>query len=120
MQNFHHNGICPIRDIISRLGNKWALLVLLALNSNGTMRYNEIQKSLGDISERMLSLTLHNLYSDGLINRTIYPQVPPRVDYCLSDMGCSLIPNIKSLVEWAANNSDTIMQSRSKKAKRID
>ena len=117
MQNFHHNGICPIRDIISRLGNKWALLVLLALNSNGTMRYNEIQKSLGDISERMLSLTLHNLYSDGLISRTVYPQVPPRVEYHLSEMGFSLIPNIKSLVEWAANNSNTIMQSRNEKAK---
>ena len=114
MQNFHHDGICPIRDIISRLGNKWALLVLITLNGNGVMRYNEIKKSIGDISERMLSLTLRNLRSDGLIIRKVYPEVPPRVEYELSEIGHDLIPHIKDLVMWAVKNMDSIMKSRQK------
>ena len=112
MQNFHHDGICPIRDIIGRLGNKWALLVLITLNGNGVMRYNEIKKSIGDISERMLSLTLHNLRSDSLIIRRVYPEVPPRVEYELSEIGHDLIPHIKNLIVWAVKNTDSIMKSR--------
>lgn len=76
MKTFLHEGICPIRDILSRLGDKWSLLVLTTLYSNGTMRFNDIQRSLGDISQRMLTVTLRSLEADGLVHREVYPEVP--------------------------------------------
>ena len=86
MKTFLHEGICPIRDILSRLGDKWSLLVLTTLYSNGTMRFNDIQRSLGDISQRMLTVTLRSLEADGLVHREVYPEVPPRVEYRLTDI----------------------------------
>ena len=82
-ENFLHEGICPIRDILSRLGDKWSLLVLTTLYSNGTMRFNDIQRSLGDISQRMLTVTLRSLEADGLVHREVYPEsaAPRRVSF---------------------------------------
>lgn len=112
MQNLHHHDICPIRDIISRLSSKWAMLVLIALYTNNVMRYNEIKKDIGDISERMLSITLHDLISDGLIQKEVFPEVPPRTEYKLTPLGESLIPQIEGLVQWALKNSKDILASR--------
>jgi DNA-binding HxlR family transcriptional regulator len=112
MQNFHHNDFCPIRDILSRLGSKWSILVLITLKANGVMRYNDIQKSIGDISQRMLAITLHHLSSDGLIQRMVYPEVPPRVEYKLTQRGLSLIPFLQNLIDWAIVNSEAIMNDR--------
>lgn len=114
MQNFYHDDFCPVRDILSRLSSKWAILVLLTLDANKVMRYNDIQKSIGDISQRMLAITLHHLLSDGLIDRIIYPQVPPRVEYKLTERGISLIPYVQSLVIWALDNSKAILSDREK------
>ena len=96
MQNFHHINVCPIRDIISRISSKWAMLVLVTLHSNGTMRFNDIQKSIGEVSQRMLTVTLRSLEADGLIHRKVYPEVPPRVEYKLSERGESLMPLLQS------------------------
>ncbi len=104
MKNFHHVGVCPIRDIISKLGDKWSLLTLVTLHANGVMRFSEINKTIGDISQRMLTVTLRSLESDGLIIREVYPQVPPKVEYCLTDKGKSLMPHIEQLVKWALEN----------------
>ena len=112
MKNFLHEGTCPIRDILSRLGDKWSLLVLVTLSANGTMRFNEIQKSIGDISRRMLTVTLRSLEADGLVVRTIYPEVPPRVEYCLSKSGHTLLPHLDNLVKWALENMQDIENSR--------
>jgi DNA-binding HxlR family transcriptional regulator len=112
MKNFLHEGICPVRDIISRFGDKWSLLVFLTLNANGTMRFNEIQKSIGDISQRMLATTLRSLEADGFVSRTVYPEVPPRVEYCLSHLGHDLMPHLNNLVEWTLENQPNIMASR--------
>ncbi len=103
---------CPIRDILSRLGDKWSLLVLTTLSSEGTMRFNEIHKSIGDISQRMLTVTLRSLETDGLIGRKVYPEVPPRVEYCLTQAGERLIPYLNNLVDWALENMQDIVQSR--------
>ena len=105
MKTFLHEGICPIRDILSRLGDKWSLLVLTTLYSNGTMRFNDIQRSLGDISQRMLTVTLRSLEAD-------YPEVPPRVEYRLTDSGGDLMPYLNSLVEWALKNTPAILERR--------
>lgn len=114
MQNFHPVGICPIRDVLSRLSSKWATLVLITLNANETMRFSDIQKSIGDISQRMLTVNLRMLETDGLISRKVYPEVPPRVEYKLTERGYSLIPHIKGLIDWATNNMPMILKERVK------
>jgi DNA-binding HxlR family transcriptional regulator len=112
VRKFLHEETCPIRDILSRLGDKWSLLVLVTLSANGTMRFSDIQKSIGDISQRMLTVTLRSLESDGLVVRTIYPEVPPRVEYCLSKSGHTLLPHLDNLVNWAVENMRDIVKSR--------
>jgi DNA-binding HxlR family transcriptional regulator len=111
-------NICPIRNILSRFGDKWSILVLLELEKNGTMRFNELNRSIPDISQKMLTTTLRTLEADGLIVRTIYPEVPPRVEYCLTEVGNSLLPHFQSLVDWALGNKATILASRKKFEKR--
>ena len=112
MKTFLHQGDCPIRDILSRLGDKWSLLVLISLNTNGTMRFNDIYRSIGDISQRMLTVTLRSLEADGLVSRAIYPEVPPRVEYSLTKSGENLMPHLNSLVDWALENMQSIVASR--------
>lgn len=114
MQNFHHINVCPIRDIISRISSKWAMLVLVTLHSNGTMRFNDIQKSIGEVSQRMLTVTLRSLEADGLIHRKVYPEVPPRVEYKLSERGESLMPLLQSLIDWTLEHANAIMEDRNR------
>lgn len=112
MKTFLHDGSCPIRDILSRLGDKWSLLVLTALSTNGTMRFNDIYRSIGDISQRMLTVTLRALEADGLVDRKVYPEVPPRVEYSLTASGNELMPHLDKLVGWALQNMDKIVERR--------
>lgn len=112
METFSSTDSCPIRDILNRLGDKWSLLVLTTLNANGTLRFSEIHKSIGDISQRMLTVTLRSLEEDGLISRKVYPEVPPRVEYTLTGSGTGLIPHLENLVNWALENSAGIIESR--------
>jgi len=104
MKNFLPEGNCPIRKVLSKIGDKWSMLVLVTLHSNGTMRFSEIYKTIGDISHRMLTVTLRSLEEDGLVSRRIYAEVPPRVEYRLTGTGDSLIPHLEGLVEWATDN----------------
>ncbi len=113
MENFHHIGTCPIRDVLSRLGDKWSMLILVTLKTNGTMRFCDIRKTIGDISQRMLTVTLRSLETDGLIDRKVYAEVPPRVEYCLTEIGYSLMPHVESLVGWALEHIDDILNRRS-------
>lgn len=114
MKNFHPTGVCPIRDILSRLGDKWSMLVLVTLQVNGTMRFSDIHKSIADISQRMLTVTLRTLETDGLVARKVYAEVPPRVEYQLTEVGKTLMPHIQSLVDWAVKYMPDIMQNREK------
>ena len=102
MKNFHPTGNCPVRDVLSRLGDKWSMLVLITLSANGTMRFSDIHKTIADVSQRMLTVTL----------RTLESEVPPRVEYCLTERGLSLIPHIQGLVDWALQQMSGIMESR--------
>lgn len=113
MENFHRITVCPIRDVLCKLGDKWTMLVMVTLKANGTMRFNDIQKTIGDISQRMLTVTLRSLETDGLIVREVFAEVPPRVEYSLTETGLSLIPHIDSLVGWALEHMDDILQRRS-------
>ena len=112
MKNFHHTGGCPIRDVLSKLGDKWTMLIMVTLKMNGTMRFCDIQKTIGDISQRMLTVTLRSLETDGLIARKVYAEVPPRVEYSLTETGYSLMPHIESLVGWALEHMADIMERR--------
>ena len=103
---------CPIRNVLSRLGDKWSILVMVVLNTNGIMRFSDLHRNIEDISHRMLTVTLRTLESDGLVSRKAYPEVPPRVEYCLTNMGKDLMPHINGLVEWAANNMPEIIEKR--------
>ena len=91
MRNFHRDGVCPVRDVLCRLGDKWTTLVLVTLHANGIMRFSDIQRTIGDISQRMLTVTLRSLETDGMLERKVYAQVPPKVEYRLTERGRGVI-----------------------------
>lgn len=114
LRNFTPTGCCPVRDVLSRLGDKWSMLVMMTLHANGVMRFSEIHRTLGDISHRMLTVTLRMLEADGMISRKVFAEVPPRVEYRLTERGESLLPHIFGLVEWAEANKEAILGGRAK------
>lgn len=116
MESFLPTANCPIRNVLNKLGDKWSILVIITLQSNGIMRFSDIHKTIGDISHRMLAVTLKSLETDGLVNRKAYAEIPPRVEYNLTDMGYSLIPHLDALVSWATEHMPDIMDSRNELA----
>lgn len=112
LKKFQQSGSCPVRNVADRFGDKWSLLILLILGEAGTRRFSEIKSTIGEISQKMLSSTLQKLEADGLVSRKVYPQVPPRTEYTLTERGEGLVPIIMDLVGWAAKNLDAIMESR--------
>ena len=98
---------CPIRNIVDRFGDKWSLLVLYNLHTGGRLRFSEIHRRMTDISQKMLASTLRRLEQDGLLSRTVYPEVPP-----LTPRGESLMPHLVSLIGWALENFDAIVSDR--------
>lgn len=109
------NTQCPecsrINDVLSRVGDRWSVLVVISLARYGTMRFNEIKRNLG-ISQRMLSLTLKELERDGLVTRTQYPTIPPKVEYNLTEMGDSFREPVLALGQWALDHLDKISTAR--------
>ena len=104
---------CPIRNVLSRIGDKWTLLVLLTLEGKGTpLRFKELQRSIPDVSEKMLTATLRNLEADGLVLRQAYAEVPPRVEYSLTTRSASLMPLLNNLVNWSLDHFDAIISDR--------
>ena len=102
---------CPIRRVVSRFGDKWSLLVLFMLNKSetGVLRFNEIRGLMTDCSQKMLSQTLKNLEQSHLVHREVYAEVPPRVEYSLTETGKSLMPPVLSLIEWAMVHFDEVV-----------
>lgn len=107
---------CPIRNILARISDKWSLLVIYTLDNSekASVRFKELQRQIPDISQKMLTVTLRTLEEDGYVTRTIYPEVPPRVEYKLTERAKSLLPHINSLIGWAKENMEPIMQNRKK------
>lgn len=91
---------CPVRNLISHFTTKWAMLVLVMLGNERCLRFSEIRRALPDISPKVLSSTLKVLEGDGLLERTLYPSVPPRVEYAITPEGDSLMPILKDLINW--------------------
>ncbi len=102
---------CPTRKLLDRIGGKWTILVIGVL-AHGPMRFGELQKTIDGISQKMLTQTLRGLEEDGLVLRTIIAQIPPRVDYELTDLGRSLIQPLAGLEEWARVNMSTVLKAR--------
>lgn len=105
---------CPIRNILARICDKWSLVVIYTLNNAGQepVRFKQLQRQIPDISQKMLTTTLRTLEEDGYISRTVYPEVPPRVEYTLTERTKSLLPHINALIDWAAENLDAIIRDR--------
>ncbi len=100
-----------VADVLARIGDKWTVYVVRLL-SDGSMRFNEIKRAIPAISQRMLTLTLRGLERDGLVTRTIYPTIPPRVDYELTDLGRTLITTLMAMGEWAVSNRAKVEKAR--------
>lgn len=99
---------CPIRNVLGRFADKWSLLILCSLQSQGIMRYTEIRKALPDISQKMLTTTLKQLEKDHLVKRKAYAEIPPRVEYSLTELGQNLMPIIGEMIEWAQVHFDEV------------
>ena len=110
----HVSGKClAVREVLNRIGDKWSVQVVRLLGG-GKKRFSELRHSIEGISQRMLTLTLKGLERDGLITRTAYPTIPPRVDYELTKLGHSLLKPIRELGDWAGQNRERIQGAREK------
>src|SRR6202795_3771778 len=110
--NLHVPEDCrAVSEVLARVGDKWTVLVVSTLG-NGPMRFNELRRALGSISQRMLTLTVRALERDGLVTRTVFPTVPPRVDYELTKLGRSLLEPVTALALWARRNRAGIQEAR--------
>jgi len=103
--------VCPIHEVLERVAGKWSILIIGAV-ARGPIRFTELERSIDGISRRMLTLTLRNLQRDGLLTRTVYPIVPPRVEYELTDIARELHESLLSLTGWAHQNRETIATAR--------
>ncbi len=103
---------CKAAPMLEWMGNKWALVVLLYVSENEPVRFNELYRTIPSISEKVLSQVLRQLYIDGILDRQLYPDVPPRVEYSVSDFGKTLLPLVQSLIDWGRENFDTIIKNR--------
>ncbi|MFE9424921.1 winged helix-turn-helix transcriptional regulator [Kitasatospora sp. NPDC006697] len=103
---------CPSRDLLDQIGSKWAVLVLGELGRTGTSRFSRLRQALGGVSEKMLTQTLRTLERDGLVGRTVYPEVPPRVEYELTALGRTLRGPLKALTEWSVLHIEEVISAR--------
>lgn len=113
------NPTCPIRNILSRIGDKWSILTLYTLSGNEVMRFKELQRAIPDISQKMLASTLRTLEEDGLVLRKAYAEVPPKVEYSLTPRALTLLPKILALITWAKDNMADILHDRDSAQSRV-
>ncbi|HEY5921821.1 MAG TPA: helix-turn-helix domain-containing protein [Kofleriaceae bacterium] len=110
----HRKEACPaVREVLHRVGDKWSVQIV-ALLGDGPMRFSELRRAIEGISQRMLTLTLRGLERDGLVTRTVFPEIPPRVDYELTRLGNTLLEPISALAEWAEEYRTSIQEARAK------
>jgi DNA-binding HxlR family transcriptional regulator len=102
-----------VTSILSRIGDKWSVLVVVLLG-DGPLRFNELRRTINGISQRMLTLTLRGLERDGFLTRTVFPTIPPRVDYELTPLGFSLLEPVREMGMWAIQNAAVIEEARSR------
>lgn len=106
---------CKAAPMLEWIGNKWALVVLVKISENEPVRFNELYRTIPSVSEKVLSQVLKQLTTDGIIYRRLFPDVPPHVEYTISDLGKTLLPHVEALINWGRDNFDRIMTNRRKK-----
>ena len=105
---------CPIRNVLSRMMDKWTLLALYTLEQQGTMRFNDLRRSIPDVSQKMLTVTLKSMEADGLVSRKVIPAVPVKVEYTLTDRAMSVMPLLDQLLGWSLEHFGEIIADRQK------
>jgi DNA-binding HxlR family transcriptional regulator len=108
----HTPANCHAREILARVGDKWSVYVIHVLGDAGTLRFNELRSRVNGISQRMLTVTLRGMERDGLVARTVYPEVPPRVEYALTRLGATLRELVRGLVEWSGAHLSEVDAAR--------
>jgi len=103
---------CPITNVLDRISDKWSIHTIILLGKSEKLRFSELMKGIHGISQRMLTVTLRSLEEDGLLTRQVYAQIPPKVEYQLTDLGRSLLSQLINLSEWASENMTKIFESR--------
>ena len=103
---------CKAAPMLEWLGNKWALVVLVKISESEPVRFNELYRNIPSVSEKVLSQVLKQLTTDGIIERQLYPDVPPRVEYSITDLGKTLLPHVEALIKWGQDNFEQIMINR--------
>lgn len=106
-------ALCPIRDVLDHIGDKWSVLLLSQLR-DGPKRFGALRRAVTDISQRMLTETLKDLQRDGFVSRTVHPTVPPSVEYALTDLGRDLLGPVDQLVEWVTMHHDEVREARAR------
>ncbi len=105
---------CPVRNVISRLTDKWSLLVLYTLEQQKVLRFSDLWRQIPDISQKMLTKTLRHLEEDGIVVREVFMEAPPKVEYRLSERGLSLMPHLDALIGWGIEHFNDIVNDRRK------
>ena len=103
---------CKAAPMLEWLGNKWALVVLVKISESGPVRFNELYRNIPSISEKVLSQVLRQLTADGIIRRELFPDVPPRTEYSVTEFGKTLLPHVEALLDWGRENFEQIMKNR--------
>ena len=106
-----YNEHCPTRIVLDRIADKWTVLIVGVLEGK-TKRFGELRREIGGVSQKMLTQTLRGLERDGLVTRKIYPSVPPKVEYALTKLGCTLVHILKEISKWSENNIEDVLKAR--------
>ncbi len=109
--------LCPVKDVLHTLGDKWSVLAMMVLGQYEVLRFNELKNAITGISQKMLTVTLKNLESHGLLVRKMYAQIPPKVEYTITPMGHEFLQHLVVMLDWACTNVDKINSTRKKKQK---
>jgi len=110
----HTPANCRAREMLDRVGDRWSVYVISTLDNEGTLRFNELLQRIDGVSQRMLTVTLRGLERDGLVQRTIYPEVPPRVEYTLTPLGATLRKIVRDLINWSGAHLGEVDLARAK------
>ena len=108
-------SFCPVRNVLSQIGDKWSVLAMVSMQKYGVCRFKDFQKDMPDVSRKMLSQTLKGLEQYNLVSRKVYPEVPPRVEYSLTELGKSFLPQMNGVINWILDNKDNLFSLSSER-----
>ena len=108
-------NICPVKDVLHTLTDKWSILIMMSLGRDKTLRFNELKSQIAGISQKMLTVALKNLEASGMVNRKVYPQIPPKVEYSITPVGDEFLQHLVVMLRWACENANTIGRLRKRK-----